>query len=107
MDKKSHEETLMVDKLIAGDRPSLLVMGITVARALEKFGQAFVTSDVLGRVKIMPKEAVSLLAKPLLKEEDLDEIEEDEAIRLMVKEGREERDIIAYLARRSGKGSAQ
>lgn len=102
MPKAESEESLMKDLLLAGDRPSLLVMGMVVAKALQKFGLACVTTDVLGRVVVMPKEAVSLLANPLLKDEDLDTLEEDEAIALMVQEGRDEKAIIEYLAKRNG-----
>jgi hypothetical protein len=104
MPRTENEETLTVDPLLAGDRPSLLVMGMVVARAMKKFGQACIVTDVLGRIVVMPKEAVTLLAKPLLKDEDLDTFDEDEAIALMVQEGREEKDILMYLSKRAGRG---
>jgi hypothetical protein len=78
-------------------------MGMVVARALEKHGQACILSDVLGRIVVLPKESVSLLAKPLLKDEDLDTFDEDEAIALMVQEGREEKSILSYLSNRANR----
>jgi hypothetical protein len=94
------EEELTLDRLCSGDRPSVYIAGMAVAHALKKGKVAVLSVDVLGRVVVLPQEAVELKALPKLKDEDLDKFEEDQAITLMLKEGREEDEILSYLKRR-------
>jgi hypothetical protein len=96
------EVVLKLDQLLSGDRPSLLVMGMVVSQALKKHGVAVISSNALGDVVVLPPEAAPLLAKPLVKDEDLDRLSEDEAITIMASEGREDADILEYLAKRKG-----
>jgi hypothetical protein len=98
------DQVLTVDQLLSGDRPSLLVMGMVVARSIEKFGMAVIMPNALGKVVAMPLNAVTVLAKPLVKDEDLDQLSEEEAIALMAEEKRVDEDILAYLTKRSSRG---
>ena len=94
------DQVLKMDQLLSGDRPSLMVMGMVVARSLEKFGMAVILSNALGNIVALPPSAVSVLAKPLVKDEDLNHLPEEEAIALMVKEKRNDDGILEYLSRR-------
>ena len=73
---------------------------MTVARSIEKFGMAIIMPNALGHVVALPPQAVSILAKPRVKDEDLDKLGEDEAIVLMAQEERSDEDILTYLTRR-------
>ena len=98
------EEVLKVDRLCSGDRPSVMAAGMTVAQSLRKDKIAVFMVDVLGQVVLMPPNSVEIKGKPLLSEQDLDAVPEDESIALMVTEGRDEGAIMAYLSSRSAKG---
>lgn len=98
------EEVLLVDRLCSGDRPSVMAAGMTVARALGKDRIAVLMVDALGQVVLMRADSVEVKGKPLVTEQDLDAMPEDESIALMVGEGRSERAILEYLASRSAKG---
>ena len=98
------EEVLLADPLCSGDRPSVLAAGMTLAHALRKGKVAVFMVDALGQVVLMPPDSVSVIRRPLVTDQDLDAIGEDEAISLMVSEGREDGDIVKYLSRRSAKG---
>jgi hypothetical protein len=95
------EEILLVDKLCSGDRPSIYVAGMLVAHALQKGKFAVFTQNVLGEVVMLPSSIVKV-SHPvaLLVDEALDKYAEDEALTLMIKEGRHEDDILAYIERR-------
>jgi len=98
------DEILLADKLCSGDRPSVLAAGMTLAQALRKSRIAVFMIDALGQVALMPPSSIHVLSKPLVTDEDLDAMEEDEAIALMVSEGRSEDGIMKYLSSRSAKG---
>jgi hypothetical protein len=98
------DEVLVVDKLCSGDRPSVLAAGMMLAQALRKTKVAVVTTNALGHVILMSPSSVSLLAQPLVQDEDLDQLEDDEAIALMVSEGRSEATILDYMRRRRSRG---
>jgi hypothetical protein len=94
------EETLLADRLCTGDKPSIITAGMLVAHALKKGKFAVLTQNVLGQIVILPPDVVKLPGPILLPDEALDEFEEDEALTLAIKEGRNEDDILAYLERR-------
>jgi hypothetical protein len=98
------EEVLLVDPLCSGDRPSVLAAGMTLAHALRKGKVAVFMVDALGQVVLMPPESIQVLHNPFVLNADLDALEEDEAIALMVSEGREDSAIMAYLAGRNKRG---
>jgi len=98
------EEILLADKLCSGDRPSVIAAGMTLANALRKAGVAVFMIDALGQVALMPPNSIHVLSKPLVTPEDLDAMSEDEAIALMVSEGRSEEGIMSYLSSRQAKG---
>lgn len=94
------EEDLLLDKLASGDRPSVYAAGIVAAKALKECGVAVLISDVLGRVHLMPPQAVELKFRPRLTDEELNLLEEDAALVLLARQGDEEETILAYLKRR-------
>lgn len=98
------EEVLVADKLCSGDRPSVMAAGMTMAHALRKGRVAVFMVDALGQVVLMPPSSVEVLHMPLVTVDQLDALTEDEAIALMVGEGREEDTIMKYLASRHAKG---
>lgn len=77
---------------------------MTLAHALRKGRVAVFMVDALGQVVLMPPDSVEVLRMPLVTVEQLDSLTEDEAIALMVSEGREEDSIMKYLASRHSKG---
>lgn len=99
------EEELVVDKLCSGDRPSVYVAGMVVAQGLKVSKTITLGVDVLGRVVVVPHQNVTLKSPIYLSDEFLNELDEDMAIELMVKEDRKEDDIMSYLSRRKGIGS--
>ena len=98
------DEILLTDKLCSGDRPSVVAAGMTLAQALRKSRIAVFMVDALGQVVLMPPSSIQVLSKPLVTVSDLDAMNEDEAIALMVTEGRTEEGIMEYLSARSAKG---
>lgn len=98
------EEMLSVHKLCSGDRPSVLAAGMTLAQALRKQTVVVFMVDALGQVALMPSSSVQVLAKPFVTDQDLDAMNEDEAIALMVSEGRSEEGMMRYLEARAAKG---
>lgn len=57
--------------------------------------------DVLGRVHLVPPQFVEVLRKPRLSDDELNALDENEALGLLVKQGEDEESIIAYVRRRS------
>lgn len=98
------EEILLADRLCSGDRPSVMVAGMTLAHALRKGKVAVFMVDALGQVVLMPSESIKVLVQPHVTTQDLDAMPEDEAIALMVSENRTESDIMNYLSSRKAKG---
>lgn len=97
---QSSDESLMASKLFEGDRSSIIVAGMVAAHALKETGVCVLAVDAMGRVVICPSSTVTSLDIPKLKKEDLDALSEEEAIEAMVKEGRDEPEILSYLATR-------
>ena len=98
------DEVLLADRLCSGDRPSVVAAGMTLAHALRKGKVAVFMVDALGQVVLMPSDSVEVKRGPLVTVQDLDALSEDEAITLMVTEGREEHAIMEYLSSRNAKG---
>jgi len=97
---EEREEELTVAKLTTGDRPSLYMLGMVGAQSIRQAKMAVFMVDVLGRVRIMPTEAVKVLLPPKISEEELDALPEDNAIQVKVAEGESEEEILGYLRRR-------
>jgi len=95
------EEDLLLDKMASGDRPSLYAAGFAAAQSLKKTGIAVFMTDVLGRVYILPPDVIEVKRRPRLQNEELDSLQEDEAIQLLVRQGDDENSILQYLKRRS------
>lgn len=94
------DRELTVDRLVSGDRPSIFFFGMVGAHAIRKDQIAVFMVDALGRVCLMPPESVKVLQKPVISDEELNALEEDDAIRLLVNQGDSEDSIIKYLSRR-------
>lgn len=94
-------EHLVLDKLASGDRPAICAAGLIAAEALKRYGMAVFMTDVLGRVHVVPNAAVQVLRKPRLAEEELDLLEESEAIALLLKQEDSEDSVVSYLHRRN------
>lgn len=95
------EEELTIERLVSGDRPSLYMLGMVGAQSIRETKMAVFMVDVLGRVRIMPPEAVEVRIPPKVSDDDLNQLSEDEAIRVKVAEGEDEEEILKYLKRRS------
>ena len=98
------DQELRYEKLVSGDRPSILALGVYGAESIRKSKQAFFVVDVLGRVQILPPSAVQVLAPPKVRESDLDQLSEDQAIAVMTAQEDSEDAIITYLAGRKARG---
>lgn len=101
------EETLLVDRLCTGDKPSTYYAGMLMAHALKKDKFAVFTQNVLGQVVMLPPSVVKLDHPVLLPDGELDQFEEDVALALMIKEGRNEDECLAYIERRKSREAAQ
>lgn len=100
-------EELIVDRLCSGDRPSVYVAGMVIAHALKTSKTVTLAVDVLGRVVVVPPSQVELKSRILVGDDVLDELGEDDAIGLMLREERTEDEILAYLGRRSGRDNVK
>lgn len=94
------QEELSLDKLVSGDRPSLYALGFATSQALKQMRSAVLMVDALGRVRLMPKESVSILVMPRIEDEELNSLDEDQAIHLLSAQGDTEAMILEYLSRR-------
>lgn len=94
------DEELTIDKVSSGDRPSLYALGLAVSAALKGTSTAVVMVDVLGRVRLMPSDAVSVLRTPKLTDEELHAFQEEYALQLLAAQGDSDEEIMEYLARR-------
>lgn len=93
-------EDLTLYKLTSGDRPSTYALGLAVSQALKQTKMSVIMVDAMGRVRIMPNEAVKVLAAPRLEDAELHEETEDGAIELLIQQGDSEAQILEYLTRR-------
>ena len=95
------QEYLSVEKLSMGDKPSIYIAGMLVANALKVSKYAVLTQNALGQVVLLSPSVVSpSTPTPLVGDEVLDTLKEEDALALMVREGRNEDDILAYVTRR-------
>ena len=99
------EQELTLDKLAAGDRPSILALGVAGAESLKHMGLAVFMVDVLGRVQIIPPASVTLRLPARVKNVELDSLDEDAAIRIMTAQGDDDDAIMAYLRQRAEGGA--
>lgn len=100
------DDYLTLDKLCSGDRPSILAAGMLVANALKKDPCALIAVNALGHVILRHPATYSVLVPPLVQDETLDQLTEDEAILVMAREDRSEVDILDYLKRRIARAGA-
>jgi hypothetical protein len=73
---------------------------MTVAQALRKTEMVVLMVNALGNVIVMPPAAVTIVAKPKVSDAELNELDEDLALQVLLKEGRPEGEIVEYLKRR-------
>ena len=100
LEEEMSEHSLLAERLFTGDRASIVAAGMALAHGLKEMGCCSFSVDALGRVVLLPKDKVKILSRVLVPFEDLDSLTEDEAVSVMVKEGRSDEDIISYLSRR-------
>jgi hypothetical protein len=98
-------EPLQMERLLSGDRPSIITLGAHGAHALRQHKLAVFAVDVVGRVHMLPPSAVKLLAPPRVQDSELDEMTEDEAIDIMASQSDPEEAILKYLTERKGRES--
>lgn len=94
------EQSLRADKLCTGDRPSIIAAGMAVAHMIKEAGCCLMAVDAMGRVVVCPQSSFSLIAKPKVSESDLNGLSEEDAIGVMVREGRSDEEILSYLKTR-------
>jgi hypothetical protein len=97
---KKVESVITLDKLISGDRDAIYGVGIFAATALKTFGFAAIAPDVLGRMHVLGPEHVHVLSRPRILDHELDELDEEEAINIMIAQEDSEQSIMQYLKRR-------
>ena len=102
-----NDQPLTFDKLASGDRPSILALGISGAESLKRARMAVFMVDVLGRIQLMPPDAVQVVKPPRVKEEELDEMLEERAIDVMLAQEDGDDEIVAYLKGRRGREAAR
>jgi hypothetical protein len=95
------EQELLYDRLVSGDRPSILALGVTGAAAIKRVRMAVFVVDELGRVHLLGPSAVQILQPPRISDEDLDTLDEDSAINVLTRQRDSEEAIIGYLRRRN------
>lgn len=94
------EEELTFDKLSSGDRPSIMALGLATSQYLKQTKMAVIMVDVRGRVRLMPMNSVKILSPPRLSDDELNEVDEEQAIEAMVAQGDPEQTILEYMSRR-------
>lgn len=94
---QEENQELKVEKLFSGDRPSVYALGIFGSEALKRSQMAVFMIDILGRVVIMPPDAIKVLRKPRISDTELDGMSEEDSINLMLEQGDEQSVVIAYL----------
>jgi hypothetical protein len=97
------QKPLSVDALAVGDRAAIFALGIAGAEALKQWGLAVFAVDVLGQVQILHPSAIQLLVKPRIKDEELDKMDETNAIQVMLAQSDSEEAIRTYLHNRAGR----
>jgi hypothetical protein len=94
------QEELSLDKLSSGDRPSLYALGFAASQALKQTKSAVLMVDALGRVRLMSSDSVKVLKPPRIEDDELNSLDEDQAIHLLSSQGDTEAMILEYLSRR-------
>jgi len=103
-DDSNQDETVTVDRLVTGDRPSLYFVGMAAANAIRMDEMAVFMVDALGRVLLMPPSSIQVIHRPKVKEEELDQMSESVAINILLKQGESEESITSYLFQRAQRG---
>lgn len=96
------EQDMRIEKVVSGDRPSVLALGLAAAEALKRERMAVFMVDVLGRVCLMPAASVQVLTTPQVHDGELDAMSEDDAIQVMLAQGSGDSEVVQYLKRRNG-----
>ncbi len=91
---------ITVDRLVTGDRPSILYFGMVGAHAIRKDEMAVFMVDALGRVCLMPPTAIQVIERPRISDAELNQMSEDAAINVLIKQGEDDNSIMQYLVRR-------
>lgn len=100
LDKEPEAVEITVDRLVTGDRPSILYFGMVGAHAIRKDELAVFMVDALGRVCLMPPSSISVVAAPRIADAELHSMEEEMAINVLIKQGDSDAQIMEYLTRR-------
>lgn len=100
LDKEPEAVEITVDRLVTGDRPSILYFGMVGAHAIRKDEMAVFMVDALGRVCLMPPEAIHVVTAPRIADTELNSMEEEMAINVLIKQGDNDTQIMEYLTRR-------
>jgi hypothetical protein len=100
---EGHDQELTLERLSSGDRPSIIALGVSGAESLKLSGMAIFVVDVLGRVQILPPSAVTVLRKPKIPDEELDQMDEDRVLDILVAQGESDEFIVKYLMERKGR----
>jgi hypothetical protein len=80
-----------------------MAAGMAVAGSLTVDKVSVLAVDALGRVVVIRPTDYKILSIPRVSDNDLDQLTEDESIAVMVKEGREELEMLSYLGRRANR----
>jgi hypothetical protein len=91
------QQDLHMERLISGDRPSIMALGVYGAESIKRSRMAVFMVDILGRVHVMPPDAVEVKKTPRVGNADLDQLEEGDAINALLLQGDEEKTVIDYL----------
>lgn len=94
------DRELTEDQLVTGDRPSIFFFGMVGAHAIRKDRVAVFMVDALGRIHLMPPSSIKVLIKPRLIDDELNTLSVDDAIKVLLKQGDREDEILEYLGRR-------
>lgn len=94
------EKKLSWEELTTGESTAIYTAGIAVSQALKKTRVVVIAVDALGRVKLMPPNAVRVLSPPRVDEDDLDALSENEAVAVLTRQGDSDEKIIEYLKAR-------
>ena len=99
------EEVLLADRLCSGDKPSICAVGMVVAQALKKSKLVTLAVNPLGEVVVVSPDAVTLKPGPMMGDGYYHNLDEEQAIHLLMLEGVSEEGIVEYLKRRDKNGT--
>jgi hypothetical protein len=92
---------LLFDKLVSGDRPSILALGLYGAESIKQSRMAVFMVDVLGRIRLMPLSSVVVKSSPRIDDAELDSMTEDDALAVLIEQGDHDNVILKYLKGRT------